>query len=338
MEKEKNAPSRLVWVNSLKGWLITLVVLGHAIQWTLGKNTDNSHIWNFIYSFHIPAFMAVSGWLYYRPSQPENRFSFSHAITRRAQQLLVPYFCWTLLEVIDCRDIIGSFAYLVMYPDESFWFLWCLFFIFFFFASARWLAQRMNINDAIMIILMGALLIAVMMLTQFRKFGFQFISFHYLFFTLGYFIHRYPSLQTKNQIKLTALFLSWSVLAWYWKIHELPSWMADVPAPTAAQYAYRGVTASIAIVFLINIAPCVFDSKGMFNSCIATLGTWSLGIYTAHFFILDNLKAMLRHFVSMDNEALFMTLFFSISFGFALLASFLMMKNKYLARFFMGKL
>ena len=57
---------RLIWADSLKGWLILLVILGHAIQCTLGADCENNHVWNLIYSFHMPAFMAVSGWLAYR--------------------------------------------------------------------------------------------------------------------------------------------------------------------------------------------------------------------------------------------------------------------------------
>lgn len=59
---------RLIWADSLKGWLILLVVLGHAIQNTLGADCDNNHLWNMIYSFHMPAFMAISGYLAFRPS------------------------------------------------------------------------------------------------------------------------------------------------------------------------------------------------------------------------------------------------------------------------------
>lgn len=61
---------RLVWVDSLKGWLITLVVLGHAIQNTLGAACESNHLWNIIYSFHMPAFMAISGFVAYRPNKP----------------------------------------------------------------------------------------------------------------------------------------------------------------------------------------------------------------------------------------------------------------------------
>lgn len=57
---------RLLWADSLKGILIVLVVLGHAIQETLKVGCFENHVWNYIYSFHMPAFMAVSGFLNYR--------------------------------------------------------------------------------------------------------------------------------------------------------------------------------------------------------------------------------------------------------------------------------
>lgn len=60
------AKQRLIWADSLKGWLMLLVILGHAIQSTFGVDCDSNHVWNLIYSFHMPAFMAISGWLAYR--------------------------------------------------------------------------------------------------------------------------------------------------------------------------------------------------------------------------------------------------------------------------------
>ena len=59
---------RIIWADSLKGILMLLVILGHSIQVTMGETGENTHVWNLIYSFHMPAFMAVSGWLMYRPS------------------------------------------------------------------------------------------------------------------------------------------------------------------------------------------------------------------------------------------------------------------------------
>lgn len=60
---------RLIWLDALKGVLILLVVLGHAIQYTLpGDSCENNYWWNLIYSFHMPAFMAASGFVNFRPN------------------------------------------------------------------------------------------------------------------------------------------------------------------------------------------------------------------------------------------------------------------------------
>lgn len=60
---------RLLWADTLKGWLMLLVILGHAIQTVMPEACYQSHIWNLIYSFHMPAFMAVSGYFAYRANR-----------------------------------------------------------------------------------------------------------------------------------------------------------------------------------------------------------------------------------------------------------------------------
>lgn len=63
--------TRLVWVDSLKGGLMLLVVMGHAIQYCMNDGECESNYWcNLIYSFHMPAFMALSGFVNYRANTP----------------------------------------------------------------------------------------------------------------------------------------------------------------------------------------------------------------------------------------------------------------------------
>lgn len=61
---------RQVWADALKGGLMVLVVLGHAIQGVMPETCFTDHLWNLIYSFHMPAFMAVSGYFAYRAVKP----------------------------------------------------------------------------------------------------------------------------------------------------------------------------------------------------------------------------------------------------------------------------
>lgn len=54
-----------------KGFLIILVVLGHSIQFSLGpdwlesKQFFDNVVFKTIYSFHMPLFMLISGYLFY---------------------------------------------------------------------------------------------------------------------------------------------------------------------------------------------------------------------------------------------------------------------------------
>ena len=59
--------NRLMWADVVKGLLMILVILGHSIQCVLGEGCFDDHVWNMIYSFHMPAFMAVSGYFMYKP-------------------------------------------------------------------------------------------------------------------------------------------------------------------------------------------------------------------------------------------------------------------------------
>ena len=62
---------RLNWADRIRGILIVLVVLGHAIQYTPGVDCFRNHLWNYIYSFHMAAFIAISGWLGYHGDSHE---------------------------------------------------------------------------------------------------------------------------------------------------------------------------------------------------------------------------------------------------------------------------
>lgn len=66
IDKYSMAKERFIWADSLKGWLMILVIIGHAMQSLLLDGCNDNHVWNLIYSFHMPAFMAVSGWLAFR--------------------------------------------------------------------------------------------------------------------------------------------------------------------------------------------------------------------------------------------------------------------------------
>lgn len=53
---------REYYFDNLKFLLIFLVVLGHFVEWSMYKSNNAKIIWTFLYSFHMPLFVFISGY------------------------------------------------------------------------------------------------------------------------------------------------------------------------------------------------------------------------------------------------------------------------------------
>lgn len=115
----------------IKGLAMFLVVLGHCIQCGSGNKFYQSQlffddfIYRIIYSFHMPLFMMISGFLYGRTLSGK---SFLRTLKNRSLRLLLPIVAWTtivtLLSFIRGGGIdIGEYLYSVL---TGFWFLWAV--------------------------------------------------------------------------------------------------------------------------------------------------------------------------------------------------------------------
>lgn len=339
MANKKKLPIRLLWADSLKGWLIILVVLGHALQFTLGSGKNSNHLWNLIYSFHMPVFMAVSGWLAYRPGKKTQQPW--HLILRRAQQLLVPYFLWSVISSIIHRLCLWTaLPDFILNPDRYFWFLWVLFFIHLFFILIEVACTRFHINHTVAIVLMSLVLVVIMVMTECRLYGYQFISYYFMFFSFGYFIHQYPALQTHRMVVILPCTVLWLLLAWWWRMHDLPSWMPAIHAiPSAVLlYSYRSITAMLATFVILNVSPILLDSPLSPNKFISSIGKWSLGIYTVHLSLISLLKRLLLTIIPPMPDWAFVLALFLTALGISLVVVWLVMCNKHTARWLMGKI
>ena len=79
------AKTRIEWVDQARGWGMILVMLGHA------PFTDLAH--KLIYSFHMPFFFALSGWLH----NPVRHRNFAELVRARWKTLILPYFLYSCI-------------------------------------------------------------------------------------------------------------------------------------------------------------------------------------------------------------------------------------------------
>lgn len=152
-ENTQNTPRvKINWLLILQGWAMLWVVIGHAY---LGEH-NGGPVWetvlgNFAYSFHMPLFMFVSGWLFY-PTRlkkedhgSRTEWTYGAIIKDKAIRLILPGVVFTFLafavklafpgEVVrhtglSFREIIMAFAYPYDNPFREMWFIVALFLLF----------------------------------------------------------------------------------------------------------------------------------------------------------------------------------------------------------------
>ena len=123
------------YIDFIKGVAILLVLVGHAIQYCYGAEYFQqgtyfgNPIFKFIYTFHMPLFMAVSGYLL---QQTLNNRTELEVAKRRLRQLGLPILSFGVLAfaikwaVYPMFDIIGCAKELILTCVGNLWFLWAL--------------------------------------------------------------------------------------------------------------------------------------------------------------------------------------------------------------------
>lgn len=78
---------RMLWLDALRGFGIFIITLGHLGCFDLLER--------YIYSFHVPLFFFISGYLYRRSARPIKNF-----ILNKTYTILVPFLAWTVLSTL----------------------------------------------------------------------------------------------------------------------------------------------------------------------------------------------------------------------------------------------
>lgn len=194
------------YLDIVKGIAIFLMVLGHCIQNGNGADFFNSQaFWRdpitiFIYSFHMPLFMLVSGYLLHYTI---SKRSFIQSLSNKVKHLLKPIILFNIYNyiIVNTSYIDNSFYSVINLKDltfkifDGYWFLWAVLLF-----SVLVIFIRKFLKDNIIIYV--SIFIFLFFVPNF-VFNIQTyrIDFMYPFFIMGYFFPK--------QFKLTRLFLIW---------------------------------------------------------------------------------------------------------------------------------
>lgn len=122
---------RLEYIDIAKGLCILLVVMGHILQFNSIGHASQT-VFNFIYSFHMPVFMLLSGFVASLSRDNIDRTVMTF-VRKKFVSLVIPFLTWGLfiMPIVVYRKDFFSLPTiakdLILQPDTGAWFIISLF-------------------------------------------------------------------------------------------------------------------------------------------------------------------------------------------------------------------
>lgn len=297
---ERRNHSRNEFLDYLKGISIILVFIGHCIQYGSGEvffydaGFFENNLFKFIYSFHMPLFMLVSGYLFY---YTVNRYSTKQVLVNRIKNVLIPIVAWGILSecIVILKNIIGHdpiILYEVLYNFVritllNLWFLWAVLY-----CSLAVVFVRRFFNDSIWMYLL--FFMASFILPD--QLNMHLYKFMYPYFVSAYLFNKF------NAITLTTKLKKWQILICsgliffiMLSIYNKDTFIYNTGITLIGKNIPHQITINlfrwaigyIGSIFVICLSKLSFDSITIANAkkLIVEAGMNSLGLYILNSFM-----------------------------------------------------
>lgn len=273
---------RMQWVDSLKGFLISLVVLGHVVQSMIDSNVFFSSnesltlIFDWIYSFHMHLFFLVSGYLYKSSwIKRVHARDFWKMLLNKEMNLIVLYIEFSLLLGIlkmfaggSVKEPVGIYDLLMIpfNPISVFWFLHVLIIFFFIFPCMdRFSFNYIDNKFMILLLMVSSFSQLVILPLDLNK-----VCMHMFFFALGCLFY------TKKML----LNVKYIILVLTFGLVNLNFWPDNVLLKTMVSVSW------VLFFYMVFIS----NEKKLSNKLFVLLGQECLAIYLLHPFIVAIFK------------------------------------------------
>lgn len=192
--------NRIEYIDILRGFAIFLVTLGHVLE---KSGYHESPLFAFIYSFHMPLFFCISGYVCALSSDKRKFVGSSTGggnsfILKKLKFILVPYLVWSLLVgPFFFYTYNGDLDWMVCFKatcidNTSYWFLPCLFGLIVCYYIEKIVCEYLKIDKLIfnlfVIIVIAIFLIALFKVTHYDFF--RSIISYFVLFWIGVFMNR----------------------------------------------------------------------------------------------------------------------------------------------------
>jgi fucose 4-O-acetylase-like acetyltransferase len=275
----------------VKGITILLVIVGHCIQFGSGRNFFNKQLFyenipfKVIYSFHMPLFMLVSGYLFFFSIR---KYSTNLLLKSRVTKLLIPILLWNAMSFTVTKytnpNVVGMslfYEYAKISLSEL-WFLWAIFW-----NSLVVIIVNRFFKDSIILYICGFLL--TFMIPDVLNLSLY--KYMYPFFVIGYFFSKEKELvnvqlkRVKPELLLIMVGVIYSILILFFNYNTFiyNSGYSLIKKDVFNQLGidmYRLLIGLVGSAFIILFVEYCLRGRSMSNRfMLSNLGVNSLGIY-----------------------------------------------------------
>lgn len=270
-------------MDSIKGLLILLVVLGHCLEVTSNEGIMRT-LHNIIYSFHMPLFVFVSG--YFTNLQKDRKKYFVSVLN------LLLIYC--IFQVLKSIPEIGNLKNIMLLPQWTLWYILCLvYWRILCYVMNRWLSIKVNLK---LVVFFFVVSVACGYLPLAYIFSIQRMLFFSFPFVLGLFFREKQYIQmiynTNRSIVIVSLLLS--ILGIYLLNDRNVNWILYGSCcykswPISLEFCPLLRIAQIALAIMVSI---VFLKFCPVKNNLVKIGKSTLFIYIYHSFVVSGLKLM----------------------------------------------
>ena len=286
---------RNVLLDVLKGFAILLVVLGHAVQHNLPDSFDDNVIFRVIYSFHMPLFMFVSGFVSYKTFD-----GTAAKLLKRFKSLIIPFWSWFLFSYFfywfiaytqggGAPDFSVSVLKILASPYRGLWFLWVLFMNYLvLFVSMKISRKR---EDIAMLVMLIGFNIWMSGLNE-SYLGLAPLCWFLLFYLLGYMTSKYEWSNKKafHVLGIVSL-IAFPILVSHWArkncipLSELMN--RELNIQHILDWLYGIIVPLTGIISTYTLFRWLLKTRFYFKNSLILLGNISLEIYSTHFYLFS---------------------------------------------------
>lgn len=266
---------KIEWLSVLQGLSMLLVVVGHVDLTNIAYDPSTpiaSIIHRIIYSFHMPLFIFISGWLFYYTCIRKEK-SYKDMITSKAKRLLIPFFVFTIVtmalkmafpqlmhRVVDAEEIINTFVFFRSNPLGEMWFIIVLFELMFMYPLYRYITG----NKLLAAIGLGGAIIISFIFPKISYFNLWKVAYMLQFFVAGILCSRF---EWQKYIGKDWFFIIFSVLFVVCNI------IGVLPRCMEAETAFVGTIFTMSLCLIVSkYMPKLFSSYRDYTFQIFLIG------------------------------------------------------------------